>query len=156
MNETVGSCEVGAARGAGGAGAPASRVLRFRPDFRWEGVPVQSYKAPADHWCGIIRSVLVGEGGERTAFHVRYFEIAPGGFSSLEHHRHEHVVVVLRGCGEVRLGETTHAVGFGDVVYVAPDEVHQLRNPSGAEPFGFLCVVDARRDAPVPVPPPTG
>ena len=57
-------------------------------------------------------------------------------------------MVVLRGAGKVRLGETWHDVGFGDVVYVAPDEVHQLRN-AGAEPFGFLCVVDSERDRPV-------
>ena len=40
---------------------------------------------------------------------------------------------------------------FGDAVYVAPDEVHQFRNPSATEPFGFLCVVDAERDRPVSV-----
>jgi quercetin dioxygenase-like cupin family protein len=94
--------------------------------------------------------VLVGDAGEKTNFQVRYFEIAPAGFTTLEHHRHEHAVVVLRGRGEVRLGDAWHEVGFGDVVYVAPDEVHQLRNP-GAEPFGFLCMVDAERDRPAAV-----
>ena len=39
----------------------------------------------------------------------------------------------------------------GDTVYVGPHEVHQLHNPSATEPFGFLCLVDAERDAPVPV-----
>ena len=39
---------------------------------------------------------------------------------------------------------------IGDTVYVAPDEVHQLRN-HGGEPFGFFCLVDAERDAPVPL-----
>jgi ribulose-bisphosphate carboxylase large chain len=133
-----------------------SRVLRFRPaadpsaPHTWEGMPVVEYKQAADHHCGVTRTVLVGEGGEKTAFHVRYFEIAPGGFSTLERHEHEHVVVVVRGRGEVRLGESTHPVGFGDTVYIAPNEVHQLCNPSPSEPFGFLCMVDARRDAPVP------
>jgi ribulose-bisphosphate carboxylase large chain len=124
-------------------------VLRWQPGFRWDGAPAETYKAAADHWCGVARTSLAGERGEQTAFHVRYFEIAPGGYSSLEHHRHEHVVVVLRGRGEVRLGDEVHQLGFGDVVYVAPDEVHQFRNQS-AEPFGFLCMVDARRDVPVP------
>jgi quercetin dioxygenase-like cupin family protein len=127
--------------------------MRLGPDFRWEGVPVTEYKSPADHWCGVARMVLAGKGGEQTAFQVRYFEIAPGGFSSLEHHTHEHVVVVLRGRGQVRLGGAVHDLGFGDGVYVAPHEVHQFRNPSATEPFGFLCVVDARRDAPVREPP---
>ena len=44
-----------------------------------------------------------------------------------------------------------HEVGFGDTVYVAPHEVHQLRNASATEPFGFLCMVDAERDRPTVV-----
>src|SRR5262245_66216048 len=114
MNDHPGSCELNATPKA----VPGSRVLRFRPDFRWEGVPVEEYKQPADHWCGVTRLGLVGGGGEGTRFHLRYFEIAPGGFSSLERHRHEHAVVVLRGQGEVRLGDEVHALGVGDVVYV--------------------------------------
>ncbi len=120
-----------------------SRVMRFA-DFHWQGVPVTEYKAPADHWCGISRAVLIGDRGEATKFDLRYFEIAPGGFSSLESHAHEHAVVVLRGKGEVQLGDQVHALGYGDAVYVAPHEVHQFRNPF-AEPFGFLCIVDTRR-----------
>jgi ribulose-bisphosphate carboxylase large chain len=131
--------------------APAgrSRVLRFQPDFRWQDVPVTEYKQRADHWAGISRTVLVGAAGEATAFQVRYFEVAPGGFTSLEEHAHEHAVVVLRGRGQVRLGSRVYDLGFGDTVYVAPREVHQFRNPTAAEPFGFLCVVNAHRDRPV-------
>ena len=127
---------------------PSSRVVRFQPGFRWPGVPVTEYKQAAEHHCGVTRTTLVGAGGETTAFHLRYFEIAPGGFSSLEHHSHEHAVMVLRGGGQVRLGEAVYEVSFGDLVYVAPHEVHQFRNTSDAEPFGFLCLVDADRDRP--------
>lgn len=138
------------------ASRTGSRVHRCLDRFRWEGVPVQQYKSEAEHWRGVVRMVLAGESGERTAFHVRYFEVAPGGFTSLERHRHEHVVLVLRGVGEVQLGESVHALGPGDLVYVAPDELHQFRNPSGTEPLGFLCIVDAVRDRPrladVPLP----
>jgi len=121
--------------------------MRFR-DHRWQGVPVEEYKAPADHWCGISRQVLVGNQGERTSYHLRYFEIAPDGFSSRESHAHEHAVVVLRGRGEVLLGDAVHELAYGDTVYVAPNEVHQFRNRA-REPFGFLCIVDARRDTPM-------
>ncbi len=128
-----------------------SRVMRFQPDFRWDGVPVTEYKETAKHHCGVSRATLVGPGGgETTAFHVRYFEVEPGGYTTLEKHVHEHVVLVLRGRGQVRLGSVLHELSFGDAVYVAPNEVHQLRNPS-TEPFGFLCLVDARRDRPVQV-----
>jgi quercetin dioxygenase-like cupin family protein len=127
---------------------PGSRVLRFQPGFRWHGVASAEYKDAAENWCGVSRMSLVGESGETTGFHVRYFEIAPGGFSSLEQHVHEHVVIVLRGQGHVRLGDTTQELSFGDTVYVAPNEPHQFRNPSTSEPFGFLCIVDAQRDRP--------
>ena len=129
-----------------------SRVHRFVPGEAgtWTGVAVRQYKPAAEHHCGVSRSVLAGEGGERMGFQVRYFEIAPGGHSTLERHEHEHVVVVLRGSGQVRLGQTWHDLGSHDAVYVAPNEVHQLRNV-GAEPFGFLCIVDVKRDRPVPV-----
>jgi quercetin dioxygenase-like cupin family protein len=136
---------------------PVSRVLRFRPAGDadaangWEGIQALAYKPAADHHCGVVRNTLIGDSGERTAFHVRYFEIAPGGFTSLERHEHEHVVIVLRGGGEVRLGVERHPLAFGDAVYVAPWETHQLHNPSSSEPFGFLCLVDACRDAPQPV-----
>jgi quercetin dioxygenase-like cupin family protein len=38
-------------------------------------------------------------------------------------------------------------MGFMDTVYISPDTVHQLLNPFDA-PFGFLCIVNARRDKP--------
>jgi ribulose-bisphosphate carboxylase large chain len=139
------------------AASSGSRILRFQPaagpdaPHTWQGVPLASYKEPAEHHSGVVRSVLVGAGGERTAFHVRYFEIAPGGHTTLERHAHEHAVVVFRGRGEVHLGDAVHALNFGDAVYIAPHEVHQLRNPSSEEPFGFLCLVDAVRDRPAPV-----
>src|SRR5262245_16699051 len=138
------SCAIPEAKTAKSGG---SHVMRFSPEFRWEGVPQTEYKAPANHWCGILRTVLVGDRGESTKFDVRYFEIAPGGFSSLESHAHEHAVIVLRGKGEVQLGDGVQSLSFGDAVYVAPNEVHQFRNPT-AEPFGFLCIVDAQRDKP--------
>jgi len=149
MDAFKSSCEIPAPPQA--AAAAGSRVLRLGPGFRWQGVPAAEYKQAADHHHGVTRMALVGERGEATAFHVRYFEIAPGGFSSLEAHGHEHAVVVLRGRGQVQLGAAVHDVAFGDTVYVAPHEVHQFRNPSASEQFGFLCVVDAQRDRPEPV-----
>lgn len=140
MNDSRSSCEPGG----------RSRVMRFQPGFRWEGISATEYKRGGDNWCGVRRTALAGGRGENTAFEVRYFEIEPDGFSSLEHHAHEHVVVVLRGRGQVRLGDEVHDIGFGDTVYVAPHTVHQFRNPSATEPLGFLCVVDSVRDRPVP------
>jgi ribulose-bisphosphate carboxylase large chain len=150
VNELQSSCEIAAVSPTAPSG---SRIARFLPDFAWQGVPVAAYKPEGGTWCGIKRMTLVGEQGESTRFHLRYFEIAPGGFSSLEQHVHEHAVVVLRGRGQVQLGGQAYDVQFGDTVYVAPNEPHQFRNSSASEAFGFLCVVDAERDRPVVIPP---
>ena len=116
----------------------------------WEDVSARRYKSETGDWEGVIRRVLIGEKAESTDFHLRYFEISPGGFSSLERHAHEHVVLVLRGRGELRLGEEWHDLDMFDLAYIAPDDVHQFRNRTGSM-FGFICIVNARRDRPVPV-----
>jgi len=129
--------------------ANVSKIFRFQGDgFSWREVPIADYKPADASWKGVTRRVLVGETGESPDFHLRYFEIEPGGYTTLERHRHEHVVFVLRGKGEVLVGCETRALTFGDVVYVAPDDPHQFRNDEAAEPFGFLCIVNAERDRP--------
>ncbi len=127
-----------------------SRVVRFQEGFRWQGIPVAEYKKGGSSSSGASRMTLVGDQSEKTAFHVRYFEIAPGGHTSFEHHVHEHAVLVLRGKGLVRLGDNAHPLSFGDFVYIGPREPHQFQNPANGEPLGILCIVDAKRDAPAP------
>ena len=126
-----------------------SRVTRHNGDFTWENVAIEAYKDTTETWKGITRRELCGKRGESVQSHVRYFEIAPGGHSTLEKHEHEHIVIPLRGRGEAQFGCYIYSVGHGDVVYVAPNDPHQFRNPADAEePFGFLCIVAATRDAP--------
>ena len=133
--------------------AARSRVVRFDgAAFAWPGVPRREYKRPDAPWAAVTRQTLVGGQGESCRFHLRYFEVAPGGHTTLERHRHEHAVVVLRGEGEVELPGGPQPLTFGDLVWVAPGEVHRFRN-RGSGPFGFLCAVDAERDRPEPVAP---
>lgn len=124
-----------------------SALYRHKGDFTWQGIRDEPYKKGPAGWSDIIRRVLIGSHGESVRFHVRYFEIAPGGHSSLEHHRHEHVVICVKGKGVVTIGRQRSEIGFMDTVYVAPDAVHRLSNPFNT-PFGFLCIVNARRDRP--------
>lgn len=129
-----------------------SKLLRFLPGFAWQGVPLEPYKKDSETWRGMSRRELIGKRGESPRFHLRYFEVEPGGYSTLEKHLHEHVVVVLRGRGEVQIGCRLYPVGWGDVVYVCPDDPHQFRcPPDQPEPFGFLCLVNAERDRPEPL-----
>jgi len=97
-----------------------------------------------------MRQVLIGLAGEQTDFHLRYFEIAPGGYTSFEKHEHAHVVIGVRGSGRVIAGDQVWDLNFLDIAYIAPDTPHQLVNRS-PEPFGFFCIVDAVRDRPQPL-----
>lgn len=129
-----------------------SRVIRDG-GARWPELPVREYRKDAPG-CDLDvtrrRLLSARDGDEALAFELRYFEVAPGSASSLERHRHPHAVVVMTGRGTVRLGDERHEVEPFDVVYVAPGDVHRFEASRG-EPLGFLCVVDAERDRPVPV-----
>ena len=133
------------------AGSKVIRGVGVR-GFRWEGVPERRYKEEDGTFRGVFRQTLLGEGeGEGAlAFLTRYFEIAPGGFSTLERHGHPHAVVVLSGRGHVVLGKETISLAPHDCVYVAPETPHQFRADLG-EPLGFLCIVDRDRDRPRPI-----
>ena len=89
-----------------------------------------------------------GEGETALNFITRYFEVQPGGYSTLEHHQHPHSVVILRGRGVVILEDRVEPLALHDCVYVAPGAWHQF-HATGEEPLGFLCVVDRQRDRPV-------
>jgi len=125
-----------------------SKVLKAQT-FRWQGVEVREYKTDGAPYKDVTRQTLLGDGeGEADlTFLTRYFEIQPGGYSTLERHRHPHAVVVIRGRGRVALGERTYDLAPFDCVYVAPGAVHQFEASAG-EPLGFLCIVDRVRDRP--------
>ncbi len=120
---------------------------KYQGEYRWEGVIDQAYKSAGEEWAQVIRRVLLGEEEKSIPFHLRYFEIQPGGYSSLERHQHEHLVLGIRGRGKVRVGKECHELSFLDVLYIPPDLPHQLLNDR-AEPFGFFCIVRAERDRP--------
>src|SRR6266704_5039384 len=64
-------------------------------------LPVREYKTADARHKDVTRQALLGDGtGEEPfTFVTRYFEIQPGGYSTLERHQHPHAVVVLRGRG---------------------------------------------------------
>ncbi|MDY6834238.1 MAG: RuBisCO large subunit C-terminal-like domain-containing protein [Chloroflexota bacterium] len=120
-------------------------------DFRWSSREASQYAVEDDgRFKDITRHELVGRFGENTKFDVRYFEIGPGGYSSLEKHVHEHIIIGVRGEGILLKGGQQIVVNIHDVAYVGPLAVHQLLN-RGKEPFGFFCIVDHKRDRPIVV-----
>lgn len=144
-NETVSACELPGSRGA----QQLLEHLRFVSGFRWDGRQPVAYKMSSDlPFRDVSRTELIGTSGERTAFDLRYFEIGPGGHSSLEKHVHTHVVIGTRGEGVLISGDRRIPVRPFDIAYIPPLQVHQLQNDS-SEPFGFFCIVDHERDRPV-------
>jgi ribulose-bisphosphate carboxylase large chain len=142
------SCEVSPV--TGGKSDNRNRLYAFKKDFTWQGVKLQEYKEGGADWSEMARQVLIGARGESAGFHLRYFEIMPGGFSSFETHKHEHVVICIRGKGQARVNRRNIDLKYLDVLYINPETAHRLSNPF-QEPFGFFCIVNARRDRPRPV-----
>ncbi len=123
--------------------------------FRWEGIEPEAYKFSLGDtrgmgWRGITRFTLGGPPEIPCRFQMRYFELAPGAYSSLEKHQHIHLIIVIRGRGKALVGPEVFEVAPFDIVYVPPEVPHRWIN-DGDEPFGFLCPVDAERDPPRPV-----
>ena len=123
-------------------------IHRYKGQFEWEGVSLSHYP-PEKEMKGVSVRWLIGPAEKAPNFALRYFEIEPGGWTSLDQHAHDHGVVILRGRGQVLLGgeeadrSNPVEVVFGDVVYISPYEVHQFKN-TGDEPMGFLCVIPPR------------
>ena len=127
------------------ASAPAP-TLRKADDHRWETVDLRQYKdEAAAPFKSITRQTLFSD--PRLAGELRYFEVAPGGYSTLERHEHMHAVMILRGRGEALVGAEVHQVSEHDLVTIPPWAWHQFRASAG-ERLGFLCMVNAERDRP--------
>jgi quercetin dioxygenase-like cupin family protein len=113
-------------------------------ELRWHDVAVRAYGPENSGADRATRQILIGTDENSPNFHMRYFAVQPGGHTSLDQHSHEHGVYVLHGRARLRLGDDEHELNTGDVIYIPGNEVHQFFT-SGQEPFGFLCVVPARR-----------
>ncbi len=121
--------------------------IRHLGDGKWEDTPLLSYKEePGTHFKTITRQVL-SERSEDFSTEMRYFEIASGGYSTLEKHRHVHMVLIGRGTGHCLVGNEISEVGFHDAIMIPPLTWHQFR-ATGSQPLGFFCMVKCDRDRP--------
>jgi quercetin dioxygenase-like cupin family protein len=108
----------------------------------WSGSRQRSYDSEETR--GVTETWLIGKAEGAKNFALRYYEVEPYGFSQEESHEHDHGIIILHGEGEVQLKDKTVAVEAGDVIYILPNERHQLRN-RGEEPLGFFCIIPAVR-----------
>lgn len=115
---------------------------------QWNGVKKDVYKDEPGTWQGVAKHVLASS--PNAQHETRVFEFSPGGYSSHEHHVHEHSVLILEGSGEVLIeGEWTPVQSL-DFIHVGPNVVHQFR--AGESGMKIVCIVDRERDKPILVP----
>ena len=115
--------------------------------FRWDDVAHLPYKQDGEApFKDISRQVLFHD--DALACELRYFEMDAAGFSSLERHEHAHAVMILRGSGQCMVGDEVRDVKQFDLVTIPAWNWHQFRANTG-EAFGFLCMVNVKRDRPV-------
>jgi quercetin dioxygenase-like cupin family protein len=113
---------------------------------RWEDVEPMQYKQEGSApFKDITRQVLFDD--PALAAQVRYFEMQPGGYSTLERHEHMHAVMILRGRGRCLVGNQLMDVTEHDLLHIPAMTWHQFR-ATNDQPLGFLCVVNAERDRP--------
>ena len=125
---------------------PSARRAFQHNGHRWERVDVHPYKDDGRAlFKDVTRQILVSR--PDIAGELRYFEVAPGGYSTLERHGHVHGVLILRGSGRALVGDEVLDLATNDLVTVPPMTWHQFRAPADG-PLGFLCLVDAVRDKP--------
>lgn len=130
--------------------------IPFDPQaFRWQDIEQVPYKSGgiAERgmgWRGVARHTLASPETVPAGFELRYFELEPGGYSSIEKHAHVHFVIAVRGSGRALIGGRVVDVAPLDALYVPPLIPHRWLNESEA-PFGFLCPVDGARDRPQPL-----
>jgi quercetin dioxygenase-like cupin family protein len=125
---------------------PVTIHRKAHADYRWEGVEERPYKEDARAlFRAVTRQILFSDPGMQGE--LRYFEVAPGGYSTLERHEHMHACLVLRGRGHCLVGAQVRAIETRDLVTVPAMTWHQFR-ATRDEPLGFLCMVDAQRDKP--------
>lgn len=121
-------------------------IRRHCGNFRWDDVALLPYKEDGTIFKSVTRQTLF-DGGHDLPVQFRYFEVGDAGHSTLERHHHAHVVMVIRGSGQVLVGDQISDIETHDVVEIPPMTWHQFRASRGQE-LGFLCIVSQDRDRP--------
>lgn len=124
----------------------SAELRPYQNGFRWDGVELRPYKQDdAAPYKAVSRQELFAH--PALGCQLRYFEVAAGGYSTLERHEHVHAVMILRGRGQCLLADRVRDVKPFDLVTIPAWTWHQFRATAG-EALGFLCMVNAERDRP--------
>ncbi len=91
----------------------------------------------------VIRVLISSKEGPN--FALRRFTMQKGGGMPRHTNTVEHEQYVLRGNATITIGDETHRVSAGDVVFIPEGAVHSYEN-TGEEPFEFLCIIPNKED----------
>lgn len=91
---------------------------------------------------GVLGRVVVGKRDGARNFYMRVFEIYPGGNTPMHAHAWEHEMFIHSGEGEIFGNGKWNPVRPGGIIFVPPDETHQIRN-RGTDPLVFACLIPA-------------
>ncbi|MEO0202809.1 MAG: cupin domain-containing protein [candidate division WOR-3 bacterium] len=111
-------------------------------NYRWENVYEKPYKIQDNSFLNVKRFEII-KGKE---IELRYFEIEKGGYSSLEKHEHEHIVIFLKGRGIVLIGDEIYNFEPFDIIHIPSWKNHRFIAKD--EDVGFFCIVVSQRDKP--------
>lgn len=89
--------------------------------------------------------MLIGPEDAAANFHMRHFEVAPGGHTPHHQHDYEHEILVLKGTGTAKSEQGDRPFTAGDVIFVPANEKHQFVN-TGDAPCEFICLIPALED----------
>ena len=78
-------------------------------------------------------------------FALRKFSMQKGGGMPRHTNTVEHKQYVLHGAATITIGDETHHVKAGDVVFIPEGAVHSYQN-TGEESFEFLCIIPNKED----------
>ena len=91
---------------------------------------------------GARMRMLIGADDGASLFHMRQFEVEPGGCTPHHQHPYEHEILVLKGTGMARHPDGDRPFKAGDVIFIPPNETHQFCN-TGKEMCEFICLIPA-------------
>ena len=108
----------------------------------------QQTNVQMDGAAGVKMRMLVGHEDGAGNFHMRHFEIEPGGHSPHHNHDYEHEILILAGSGVAKTEQGDRPFSAGDALFVPANETHQFTN-TGDAPLQFICLSPAPKDCSV-------
>lgn len=97
---------------------------------------------------GAKMRMLIGPNDGAGNFHMRQFEVAPGGHTPHHAHDYEHEILILGGQGVAKSADGERTFSTGDVIFVPAGEKHQFVN-NGSDPLTFICLIPAPQNCSV-------